>query len=224
MAKLLIIEDDLELAQRVLEWLGFERHQVEHVDNGKDALKQLAANKYDLVILDWMLPELTGIEVLEQYRKSGGILPVLMLTGRHSVEDKALGLNLGADDYLTKPFDLRELSMRIQAMLRRPKNYVETIIKIADIELNSVNCTTHQNGQEVHLHPLEFKLLEFFMRHPDQTYSPEAILDSVWGADSDASVSSLRTYIKTLRRKLNQNEKTSFIQNIHGVGYKLKSH
>ncbi|MDZ4838119.1 MAG: response regulator transcription factor [Candidatus Melainabacteria bacterium] len=223
MAKLLIIEDDLELAHRVRDWLAFEKHQIELVTNGKDALKQLSANTYDLIVLDWMLPEVTGIEVLDRYRKSGGILPVLMLTGRTAVEDKALGLNSGADDYLTKPFDLRELSIRIQAILRRPKNYVETIIKIGDVELDSVDSVVINKGDPVRLLPLEFKLLEFFMRHPDQTYSPQAILDSGWGADSDASVSAVRTYIKTLRKKLNQDEKTSLIQNIHGVGYKLKT-
>ncbi len=222
MSKILIVEDDPELRGRIRDWLVFEHYQVEETDNGARALEILRIAQFDVVVLDWMLPGLTGIEVCQQYRRTGGCAPVLMLTGRKEITEKERGYAAGADDYLTKPFDTRELSLRVRALLRRTPTFAGDVLTAGALSLDPVSHRVTRAGTEIHLQPLEFALLEYLMRHPRHVLSADALLNSVWATESEASVDTLRTYIKTLRKKIDVEGEPSGIRTVHGFGYKFE--
>lgn len=219
LAKLLLVEDEIDLAKQLEDWFKREQHTVDVVHSGQEALNHLKVSKYDLVILDWMLPQLSGLEVLQHLRSRNNRTPVIMLTAKDSEDDKEKGLDSGADDYVTKPFSLRELSARTRAALRRSSQAANTILSSGDIELDPVSRTVSKSSLELHLEPKEFNLLEFFMRHPKQVFSADALIDRVWPSDTLVSTDAIRTYIKILRKKLD-NER--IIQNVRGVGYKFE--
>lgn len=223
MAKVLIVEDDEALSATIFEWLTYERYSVESVANGREALERLEAFQYDAVVLDWQLPELTGIEIIRQFRARGGTTPILMLTGKQAIHDKEVGFDAGADDYLTKPFHPKELAVRIRALLRRPGGFVGSVIKVGPVVLDSSNHRVEKDGQEVQLQPMEFTLLEFFMRHPNQVFSTEALLQRVWNSETEASLDAIYTCIRRIRKKLDSDGETSIIKTVHGVGYKLEA-
>ena len=223
MAKILLVEDDRNLAGTVREWLEFEHYLVEWVETGTDALDMVKSYKYDVIIMDLTLPKMDGIEVCKQYRQSGGETPILILTGRGTVPDKELGFDAGADDYLTKPFHLKELSARIRALMRRPKDFAGEVLNAGNIALDIGAHTVTKEGKDIHLPRMEFALLEFLMRHQGQVFSAEALLDRVWTADSDKSPETIRTSVKKLRSKIDTKGQPSLIKNVHGVGYKLES-
>jgi DNA-binding response OmpR family regulator len=168
-----------------------------------------------------MLPDISGLEVCKQYRKQGGKVPVLMLTARGAVEDKAQGLDAGADDYLVKPFHPTELSARVRALMRRPSALTGRSIKVQDLEMDTVECRLTREGKEIQLTSKEFALLELLMRYPNQSFTLEAILDRLWQSDSYASIDTVRTHMKTLRTKIGDNEENSLIQTKRGQGYKI---
>jgi DNA-binding response OmpR family regulator len=225
MAKILIVEDDPHLSSLIRNLLIAERHVAETAVDGNDALGMLKMFKYDLVVLDWMLPGMTGNTICQEYRDRGGAAPILMLTSKSSIEEKEAGLDSGADDYLTKPFDPRELLARIRALLRRPQAVTNAKdLLIGELALDTKACKVFKNGVEIKLLPKEFNLLELFMRYPNQVFSPEALLERVWTADSAASFDTVRTYIKTLRKKIDSPETGSPIRTVHGVGYCLDHH
>jgi two-component system, OmpR family, response regulator len=219
LAKLLLVEDEIDLAQQLEDWFRREQHTIDVVHTGQDALNHLKVSKYDLVILDWMLPQISGLEVLRNMRSRNNRTPVIMLTAKDSEDDKERGLDSGADDYVTKPFSLRELSARTRAALRRSSQAAKTVLEAGDIELDPVSRTISKSNIEIHLEPKEFNLLEFFMRHPQQVFSADALIDRVWPSDTLISTDAIRTYIKILRKKLD-NERV--IQNVRGVGYKFE--
>lgn len=221
MAKILLVEDDPALAKLVRNWLGLEHHIVESVDDGEEGLHRLKVGEYDLIILDWNLPKVTGVDILREFRNFGGSTPVLMLTGNDTISNKEEGFDAGADDYLTKPFHGKELTMRIKALLRRPHNLVGDTLKVGDLELERSQFTVTRNGNEVKLLPKEFALLEFFMRYPNKVFSAEALLERVWASESDTTVEAVTTCIKRLRKKLEADGGSSPISTVHGVGYKL---
>lgn len=221
MAKILIVEDDLQLAALVVRWLQKESHVVEHVDNGGEALQRLRFDSYDLIILDWNLPEVEGIEILRDFRSRGGRTPVLMLTGRKSIEEKVRGLEVGADDYLPKPFDGRELTARIRALIRRPPVLTSDVLKVGDIELDTKNHTAKRSGVDLKLLPKEFALLEFLMRHPEEIFSATRLLEHVWPSETDSTTEALTSCIKRLRKKIDKPDEESVIRNVHGAGYGL---
>jgi DNA-binding response OmpR family regulator len=223
MAKILFVEDDRGLAEMVLEWLACERHSIEHLTDGQTGLDYLQYGKYDIAILDWTLPGKTGLDICKEHRSKGGKTPVLMLTAKGTENDKELGLDSGADDYLTKPFSVKELSARIRALLRRPPNTLSNIIAVKDLKLDSVKHCLTRNGNEIQLLPKEFSLLEFFMRHPDEIFSSEALLDRIWHSDSEVTPDAVRTCLKRLRRKIDGelNESISYIQTVPKLGYKM---
>ncbi len=223
MAKVLIVEDEPDLSDPIRAFLTHEHHLVEVVDNGLEALERLRFYKFDVIILDWMLPGLQGVEVCKQYRASGGSTPILMLTARRQTQEKVLALDAGADDYLTKPFDVYEVSARVRALLRRPAAVSSNLLKVRNIVLETSTFRVTRNDEEVQLLPKEFALLEFLMRHPNQVFSAEALLDRVWASDSEASPETIRTYVKRLRQKIDTNGQPSIISTVHGVGYKLES-
>ncbi|HEY9789419.1 MAG TPA: response regulator transcription factor [Candidatus Obscuribacterales bacterium] len=223
MSKILIVEDEEDLAVQVCDWLTREHHTVEHVANGTEAVDHLAVSKYDVIILDWLLPGLDGIQVCRKYRSMGGKTPILMLTAKSTVEDKEIGLDSGADDYLAKPFHLKELSARVRALVRRTSTSSTTILEAGSIVLDPVARTVTKNGAAIHLERKEFNLLEFLMRNANKTFSAEALLDRVWESGSLASPDAIRTYIKSLRKKIDNPGEQSMITTVHGVGYKLES-
>lgn len=221
MAKILLVEDDLDLSLTLVEKLEFEHHRVEAVANGKDALHLLGVAVYDLIILDWGLPDLCGLDILKSFRSTGGATPVLMLTGRKSVTEKEEGLDTGADDYLTKPFDMVELTARVRALLRRPVQLLENVLRFDTIELDVRSFQVTRDGKNIPLTSREFAVLEFFMRHPGQTFNAEAILDRVWRSDEAGSLQGVRVCIKRIREKLDAGGQASYISSEHGFGYKL---
>jgi two-component system, OmpR family, response regulator len=223
MSKILIVEDEEDLAIQVCDWLTREHHTVEHVSNGKTAVDHLAVSKYDLIILDWLLPGMDGIDICKKYRSTGGKAPILMLTAKSNIEDKEVGLDSGADDYLSKPFHLKELSARVRALVRRSSAQSTTILEAGDIVLDPSARTVSKGGVAIHLERKEFNLLEFLMRNVNKTFSAEALLDRVWESGSMASSDAIRTYIKSLRKKIDSPDAASMITTVHGVGYKLET-
>lgn len=223
MAKILIVEDDQDVSFSLQNYLTMEKFHVEVADNGAEGLEKMRFYQYDVIILDWRLPDISGIEVLKQYRGAGGRTPVLMLTGRQDTADKETGLDSGADDYLTKPFHAKELSARIRALLRRPAVFQSDILRARDLALDVKARKLSKGGREIPLAPMEFALLEFLMRYPNEVFTPEALLDRVWPSDSDASPATIRTCIKKIRQKVEPDESESIIKNLPGVGYRLDS-
>src|SRR5579875_514391 len=221
MAKILIVEDDKQLADMVRTSLLFDHHLVELVGDGEAASTHLRTCDYDLIVLDWGLPGKSGIEICKEFRSQGGRTPILMLTGKAEIADTATGLDSGADDYLAKPFNVRELTARVRALLRRPVGYTETTLTAGNLSLDPIKHRVHRDGQPVPLLPKEFALLEFMMRHPNQVFSPEALLNHVWPSDSEATAAALRTTMKRLRAKIDPDNK--LIRTEHGVGYILEA-
>jgi two-component system, OmpR family, phosphate regulon response regulator PhoB len=220
MAKILLVEDDVGLAEVIRFGLTSQGHIVQVVHGGPDAGDNLAINKYDIVILDWMLPERSGIDVLKQFRGAGGKTPVLMLTAKALLDNKEAGLDSGADDYMTKPFEQRELHARIRALLRRPGSITGSLLLADGIELDPVTCTVCKNGEPVHLRPKVYSLLEFLMRHPNQIFSADALLERVWLDESLVTVDTVRAHFKLLRRSL-QLSQGELVKTVKKRGYML---
>ena len=221
MAKVLLVEDDLILSDNISEWLKLEHYLVDSVANGSEALDRLRFYQFDVIILDWMIPGMVGVDVCKEFRAHGGTTPILLLTGKKSISEKELGLDAGADDYLTKPFHFKELSARLRALMRRQPSLSSNLLKYGGLELNLKDHCVTKNGQAISLFPREFSLLEFLMRHPNQVFSAEALLDRVWDSTSDVSPESIRTYVARLRSKIDDKDCESMIQNVHGLGYRL---
>ncbi|MBS1990501.1 MAG: response regulator transcription factor [Cyanobacteria bacterium SZAS LIN-3] len=222
MAKILVVEDDENLSRLVKICLSSESYLVDSVMRGMDALAQIRLITYDMLVLDWMLPDITGVEVLKHYRASGGRAPVLMLTSRSTVADKVTGLEAGADDYLVKPFDKLELAARVKALLRRPKEMNPEVLVRGSLEINQTTFQVIKDGQEVELRPKEFALLEFLAKHPGESFSAEAILERLWRSDALSTTDTVRTHIMTLRKKLGDNDTKPLIKTVRGRGYSLQ--
>jgi len=223
MAKILFVEDDIEFSGVVKGWLTNEHHAVEVVHNGTEAQDLLQVYEYDLLIFDWQLPGLSGVEICKNFRSHGGMTPILMLTGMSAVSEKETGLDAGADDYLTKPFHMKELSARVRALLRRASRGTSNTLTISDLVLDPGNHRVTRDGQEIQLQKREFALLEFLMRNPNRVFSSEALLERVWATESDVTQDAIRVYIMRLRKKVDEGAKTPLIQTVHGVGYKLQT-
>jgi DNA-binding response OmpR family regulator len=221
--KILLVEDDPNLAYLLRVHFERERFMVDTVNTGADALAHLKAHTYELIVLDWMLPDIAGVEVCEQFRSSGGQTPVLILTARGTVDDKAQGFEAGADDYVVKPFHPKELSARVKALLRRPRTLESRVLQIRDIEFNTNTRLVMRGGMNIELTPKESALLELLMRYPDRSFSLEAILDRLWRSDTSASIDTVRTHMKTLRKKIGDTEENPVFRTKRGVGYSLVS-
>ena len=218
MAKILVVEDDADVSSMIAQSLSFEHYQVENASDGEAAQLMLRLGQYDLIILDWDLPLLSGIEVCKKYRAGGGKMPVLMLTGKTAVAEKVKGLDSGADDYLTKPFSIDELIARVRAMLRRAGDMQTSGNLIyMDLELVPNNFQVTKGGTEVKLIPKEFAILELLMRYQGKVFSPEAILDRIWESSEYPATDVVRTHIMNLRRKVGG----AIIQTVHGIGYRI---
>lgn len=222
MPKILVVDDDVRLSEQIQEFLLLEDYVVEVANDGADAMQMLNAFKYDLILLDWNLPDTTGLSICKNYRHKGGTTPVIFLTGKDSVDNKAEGLNEGADDYMTKPFHPKELAARVKACLRRPPVlHFESLIA-GDLCLDKEHRKLVKAGKEVHLRPLEYALMEFFMRHPNQYFSSKQLIESIWSADCEPSEDTVRTSIKTLRKKISDANEDCAIKTTLGFGYRLE--
>ena len=221
--RLLFAEDDRDISKAVQTLLERSGYSVDAVYNGQDALDYIEQADYDGVILDWMMPKKTGIEVLARMRGKGISTPVLMLTARDAIEDRVEGLDTGADDYLPKPFAASELLARIRAMLRRKVDYQHDIIKYADIELDKSAMTITCGKKSVSLNNKAFQLIEMLVEHPGAVLSIDQIMERIWGWDSDAEVNVVWVNISTLRKKLTEIGAHLKIKAIRGVGYSLES-
>lgn len=221
--RLLFAEDDRDISKAVQTLLERSGYSVDAVYNGQDALDYIEQADYDGVILDWMMPKKTGIEVLAQMRSNGITTPVLMLTARDAIEDRVEGLDTGADDYLPKPFAASELLARIRAMLRRKVDYQHDVIKYADIELDKSAMTITCGKKSVSLNNKAFQLIEMLVEHPGAVLSIDQIMERIWGWDSDAEVNVVWVNISTLRKKLTEIGAHLKIKAIRGVGYSLES-
>jgi OmpR-family two-component system manganese-sensing response regulator len=221
LSKVLLVEDDLEMSKNIKDWLSSERHVVDAVNSGNDARACLMCGEYDLLIVDWQLPGMSGIELIKEHRSRKGETPILMLTGKRSIDEKEEGLDAGADDYLTKPFHMRELMARVRALLRRPAQAIGNVLTAGDIVLNLSIYQATRAGKSIDLLKKEFALLELLMRYPGRAFSSEALLTRLWSADEDTSPEAVRQCVKRLREKLCKDGSPSPIKTVHGLGYKF---
>jgi OmpR-family two-component system manganese-sensing response regulator len=219
MPKILIVEDDLELAEVVSAGLTARDYTVEHLTDGTEALYLLKYYHFDLAILDWEVPGISGVDVCKEFRKWGGKTPILMLTGRTTTTDKEVAFDIGADDYLTKPFEFRELAARIRALLRRPPDVQKTVIDVGRLSMNLTDMTVTIDGQQIKIKAAEFELLELFMKSPGRLFTLAELLNKVFPSDSEATDNAVRQRIFRLRRALGEFE--WMIESVSGYGYKL---
>lgn len=223
LAKLLLVEDDKLLAGELVGFLKSKGFEVDHVLSAESAVDHLRVYSYDLIILDWNLPGQSGIDFLSDYRKSGGNLPTLMLTGQALDTQVEQGLDGGADDYVIKPFEPRILSARIRALLRRPEQINQQLMHIAGLEVDPENFTVKIEGEPIKLHRKEIEILCYLARRKGHLISAAMLLSSLWGAEKEATEYTVRQHIYSLRKKLASNGLADLIETVHGSGYRLNS-
>jgi DNA-binding response OmpR family regulator len=227
-----IVEDDTSIAEMLSFHMKAQGYQVTHFADGEEARQNLLREQYDIVLLDIMLPNCNGLDICKELRQSNPSIPILMLTSLDGEADRVIGLELGADDYLTKPFSMRECTARVKALLRRsqlaaPVEVVneapnEEKITIAELNLNSVSRVVCFNNTEIDFTAREFDLLFFLAENAGRVYSRSQLLDAVWGYSHDGYEHTINTHINRLRNKLKRNNgKSEFIQTVWGVGYKF---
>jgi DNA-binding response OmpR family regulator len=225
--KILIIEDEPKIANAIARGLKQEKYVTEVYEDGESglsaALADQAGEEFALIILDWMLPGLDGIEVLKQIRQAKNKTPIIFLTAKGQIRDKVSALNYGADDYLVKPFSFEELLARVRALLRRPTDMVESILKVADLSLDTKNFEAFRGKNRIKLTTTEFQLLEYLMRNPDRVLSKEKLIGRVWDFDADILPNTVEAYISSLRRKIDKPfpNKPQLIHTLRGFGYKI---
>lgn len=226
--RLLLAEDEQELSHALVTVLKHNNYSVDAVYNGQDALDYLETGIYDGAILDIMMPKMDGITVLKKVRAAGNSIPILMLTARSEIDDRVNGLDSGADDYLTKPFSMKELLARIRAMTRRQSETTDSILTAGNISLDrtTYQLTSNENGGNgkitFRLAGKEFQMMEMLMVNPGQIISAEQFMDKIWGYDSDAELNVVWVYISYLRKKLTELNANVSIKATRGVGYSLE--
>ena len=219
--RILIIEDDEGIVRVLRRALSYEGYTVDTALDGENGLYIARDHHPDLVILDLMLPGMDGIEVCQRLR-SGGSVPILMLTAKDAIQDRVQGLDAGADDYMTKPFELDELLARIRALLRRTQLERAPVLTFADLTLDTSTRQASRKGRSIPLTAKEYDLLELFLRHPRQVLTREMIFDRVWGYDFGGESNVLDVYIRYLRQKLESEGEQRLIHTVRGVGYVLR--
>ena len=219
-----IVDDDSAIRTALGRALRMENYDVELFEDGTSALKAIQLRAPAAIVLDLQLPDIDGLEVCRRIRRAGDATPILMLTARDAVNDRVEGLDVGADDYLVKPFDLAELLARLRALLRRrnPGEGDESVLRFEDLTLNAQTREVTRGSRLIELTKIEFDLLELFLQHPRQVLTRDQILDLVWGYNFDSGTNSLAVYIGYLRRKLEEGNETRLIQTVRGVGYALR--
>ena len=221
MIKILLVEDDLSLSNSVFDFLD-DFADVMQVFDGEEGLYEAESGVYDLILLDIMLPEKDGFQVLKELREKGISTPVLIMTAKESLDDKGHGFELGADDYLTKPFYLEELKMRIQALLKRSGKYNSNTLSYKEVTVDTATNTTTVDGKVVELLGKEFDLLVYFLQNQNVILPKTQIFDRLWGFDSDTTISVVEVYVSKIRKKLKGTEFAKNLQTLRSVGYILK--
>lgn len=219
--RILIVEDEVKLAQAMKRALELQKYAVDIVHDGEEGLDLAIGEKPDLIILDIMLPTMSGIEVCKELRTQNILIPVLMLTAKGQVTDKVTGLDVGADDYMVKPFSLEELFARIRALLRRPASSKKPILKIKDLTLDPKSLSVKRAGKAIQLSAKEFSLLEYLLRHANTVITKEQLVQHVWDYDADILPSTVEVHIKHLRDKIDVPFSSPLIHTVRGFGYKI---
>ena len=222
--RLLIVDDDPELLRFLIDELGGAGHQCIGCDNGQDALLRWRQEQFDLVVLDWTLPDFSGVELCRRLRSSGNTTPVLMLTARDDVDERVQALDAGVDDYLTKPFNLKELHARVRARLRRGGYEQEARgeasgIALGDLQLDPIERHVERGERSIALSQREFELLLFLVRHADEVLARQVILDAVWGAPFVGDPNTLDVYMGYLRKKVEAKGEPQLLHTVRGVGF-----
>lgn len=222
--RILVVEDEPKLAAVVQKGLEAKGYAVDTIGDGQEALTRILVHgaDYDLIILDLMLPSKTGNEICTEVRAQGVTVPILILTARNETEHKVELLLAGADDYMVKPFSFDELLARIQAILRRPTESLPAILTGGDLELDPVAHTLKRDGEEIPLTLKEFRIIEYFLRHPNQVINREDLLTHLWDFNYEAFSNVVDVHIKNLRQKLDQKDAPSIVETIRGIGYRLR--
>ena len=222
MARILVVEDEPPLALGLEDDLKLEGYEVEVVSDGETASQRAREQSFDLIILDVMLPRKDGFEVCRELRRAGLRTPVILLTAKTQESDKVLGLELGADDYVTKPFSPRELRARVKAALRRAAGEMPEIYRFGDVEVNFTRCELRQAGKAVEITPIEFKLMAAFIGHRGHTLSRDTLLDEVWGRGTFVTDRVVDTHITNLRKKIEPKpSEPRFLVSVRGMGYRF---
>ncbi|MDX6636877.1 MAG: two-component system, OmpR family, response regulator MprA [Solirubrobacterales bacterium] len=220
--RILVVDDEPTVRASLSRALGFERYDVDVAADGAEALEAMLGLRYDAIVLDVSMPVLDGLETCRRLRAAGDATPVLMLTARDAVDERVAGLDAGADDYLVKPFALKELTARLRALLRRHEPSGERELRFADLRLEPAGRQVRRGDREIELSRTEYSLLELFMRNPRRVLSRSEIFEAVWGYDFGESSNSLGVYIGYLRRKTEAGDEPRLIHTVHGVGYVLR--
>jgi two-component system OmpR family response regulator len=223
--RLLVIEDDAEVARHVAKGLRESGHVVEHADNGRDGLFLAAGEAFDVIVVDRMLPGgVDGLGIIEALRRTGNETPVLILSALGEIDDRVKGLKAGSDDYLTKPFAFAELLARIEALHRRARSAaVETTLTVADLEMDLLSRTVRRAGREIDLQPREFKLLEFLMRHAGQMVTRTMLLEGVWDYHFDPQTNVIDVHVSRLRQKIDKGFDRPLLHTVRNAGYVLRA-
>jgi two-component system response regulator MprA len=219
---ILIVDDDPRVTDLVRRILAYEGYSVAIASSGNDALTRTLERPPDLIVLDFMLPGIDGLEVVRRLRAAGDNVPILMLTARDAVTDRVEGLETGADDYLVKPFAPEELLARVKVLLRRNQEERHEVLRYVDVELDTGTRVAHRGAREIELSPTEYELLALFLRRPRQVLTREIILDRVWGIDFEGSSNVMEVYVGYLRAKLEAEGESRLIHTVRGVGYVFK--
>jgi two-component system OmpR family response regulator len=224
--KILLVEDEPTVARFIQKGLAEASHEVDHADNGKQGLSLALEGQYDVIILDRMLPQMDGIDVLNEYRGQGILTPTLILSAKNKVDDKVKGLRAGADDYLTKPFAFEELLARIEILASRLANTTtpsNTKLTLGDLSLDLINRTVSREDQVIDLQSKEFKLLEYLMHNPDKIVTRAMLLEKVWEYNFDPQTNVIDVHISRLRNKIDKGFAYPMIETIRGAGYTISS-
>ena len=222
--RLLVIEDNEKLVKSLRRGLEQEGYAIDTALDGEAGWKKLMAGleDYNLVIMDLTLPKIDGIELCKNIRKEGIMIPVIMLTARDTIEDKILGLDSGADDYIIKPFSFEELLARLRSCLRRPREALPVELRVKDLILDLAGAKVFRSGKEIKLTLKELRLLEYFMRHPNQVLLREKIIGHLWDFDFDSVSNVLDAHMKNLRKKVDGGYEDKLFETVRGMGYRLK--
>jgi DNA-binding response OmpR family regulator len=223
MVRLLLVEDDVDAAAMLARGLRANAYAVDVAHDGEQALEAVVANDYDVVVLDWMLPRRDGLSVCRSLREDGVSAPVLMLTARDALADRVAGLDCGADDYLTKPFELDELLARLRALLRRGPALRSPALVVGDLTIDTRTRRVHRAGRSVELTAKEYALLEFLARRADEVVGRAEIAEHVWDATYDAFSNRIEVYVQRLRRKIDDGYPLKLIHTRRGEGYTLSA-
>ncbi len=221
--RILVVEDEKKVASFIRQGLGEEGYAVDVATDGEEGLAMAMDQVHDLIILDIGLPKMDGLQVLQELRRRKVATPVLLLTVRATIEDKVLGLDSGADDYLSKPFAFQELVARVRALLRRRTEGGPAVLQFSDLALDPTRHTVLRGGKKVDLTAKEFSLLDYFMRNPGRVLTRTMIVEHVWDYDFDTGTNVVDVYVNYLRKKIDSDREIKLIHTIRGIGYVMKA-